>query len=313
MEVFLILLALALCIVLVCLLWWGIQNQNRCRYLEEQLEKYSVVIDAEGKAAEILDNAKQQFDAAKNRASQGLKNAEQKAQAIIRDANEQATSIEITISTAKSELEQYRVKIDKAEKELKKVNKEIGSRGNDLGNLRRVEREEAREKESMAIRDELIKHASINFSNVADTTSTEKVRVDKEQRKEWTQERREEFKDEIESDIEGSKDDYETLHDAEIRDDFRLVGWKLNFDEAKKCFKRRELKDLIYLAQIQVSDIVAHLPPFDECPVGCEDCRLEAIDLSDIPTGGNKYHIQFVQWDSPKFRAQVPKHIFKVF
>jgi len=134
-----------------------------------------------------------------------------------------------------------------------------------------------------------------------------------EQRKEWVKERREEFKEYIEVDLESNKNDYQNLHSDDIRDYFRLVGWKLDFDEAGKCPRRRELKELIYLAQIQVSDIVDHLPPFDECPAGCEDCQLETVVLDDIPISGNQYNIRYVQWDSPKFRANVPKYIFKIF
>lgn len=130
-----------------------------------------------------------------------------------------------------------------------------------------------------------------------------------ERRKEWIDERREEFKEQIEEDIAEAKaernDDY--------ADDFRLVGWKLDFDDDVECSERKNLQGLIYLAQIQVPDIVNHLPPFDSCLFDCHGCQLERVLLDDVPTSGNQYNIQFVKWDLPQFRASVPKHIFKVF
>jgi hypothetical protein len=143
-----------------------------------------------------------------------------------------------------------------------------------------------------------------------------------QQRKEWVKGRREEFKEYIEEDFKNDDGSY----DAEFDDnDFILVGWKLEFDEADEdddedddeeiieCPKRQELEGLIYLAQFQVSDIVAHLPPFDECPVGCDACHLESVVLGDIPTSKNQYNIQYVQWESPKLRSKLPKYVFKVF
>jgi hypothetical protein len=133
-----------------------------------------------------------------------------------------------------------------------------------------------------------------------------------EQRKIWIEGRREEFKEAIEEDIEASRENYD-LHGEEFRDDFRLVGWHLDVEKETRCPKRKELNGLIYLAQIQTTDIVEHLPPFDDCPDGCSNCSLENAVLDDIPIKGKQYNIRYVQWDSPKFRALVPKHIFKVF
>ena len=135
-------------------------------------------------------------------------------------------------------------------------------------------------------------------------------------RKEWVKERHEEFKEQIEEDIAEAKadrDDDDSGLDEDDLDDFRLVGWKLDFHNKIGCAKKQELKDLIYLAQIQISDIIEHLPPFDECPLGCRGCELDRTLLNDIPVSGNQYNIRYVQWDSPKFRERVPKHIFKIF
>ena len=107
-------------------------------------------------------------------------------------------------------------------------------------------------------------------------------------------------------------DDYKE-HGTGHLDGWDLVGWRLAFYEETKCPKKKELEQLIYLAQIQVSDIVAHLPPFDECPLDCDDCQLERVLLEEIPISGSQYNIQYVQWESPKLRANVPKYIFKVF
>jgi hypothetical protein len=127
--------------------------------------------------------------------------------------------------------------------------------------------------------------------------------------KEWIDERREEFKEQIEEEIAEAKvernDDY--------ADDFRLVGWKLDFDDDVERSERKNLQELIYLAQIQVSDIVDHLPPFDGCLFDCHGCQLDRVLLNDIPTSGNQCNIKYVQWDSPQFRASVPKHIFLIF
>jgi hypothetical protein len=133
-----------------------------------------------------------------------------------------------------------------------------------------------------------------------------------ERRKEWIEERREEFKEQIEYDVKNESMDY-WGEDVSGDNDNQLVGWKFDIDEDVDCHHRKDLQKLLYLAQIQTSDIVAHLPPFDECLVGCEGCQLESVILEGIPIRKNKAHIDFVQWESPKLRAKVPKHIFKVF
>ena len=132
-----------------------------------------------------------------------------------------------------------------------------------------------------------------------------------ERREAWVTGRREKFRKQIEQDIAYNKTEYES---GRVHDDFRLLGWALDFGDGTRCPEKKKLKDLIYLAQIQVSDIVDHLPPFDDCPIGCWDCQLQYTCLVDaIDDDYESANIQYVKWDSPQFRASVPKHIFTVF
>ena len=132
------------------------QIQNENEQLQKRFEQYRGIINVEEKAKEIIADAKKHFEAAKK---------------------------------AKSEVEQYQKKIKEAEQTLKKINQKLGQRGQELGDIRRFEREQVREKES---------HATFEKASAQSIEDSQDVEDDSlgspEERKEWTKMMRANFK-----------------------------------------------------------------------------------------------------------------------
>lgn len=141
------------------------------------------------------------------------------------------------------------------------------------------------------------------------------------ERNEWIEEKRDNFREQILLDLETAREDYidsleDGVFDYDDMKNYFLVGWKIELEKEVRCPKRKEIGDLIYLAECELDDIVEHLPPFDECKTECEKCDIVSVLFQDLVDSAKRnarsVQVNFFMWEGMKPRKSIPPYISRL-
>lgn len=121
--------------------------------------------------------------------------------------------------------------------------------------------------------------------------------------------RKQEFTKLIEEDLQDVKDLFQ-VYRLPKRDFATFLGWEFYYPDLEdpnvnRC-PYRFLEGTIFFAVFEKRGLLAHIPPYEECPSDCKACDLRAINNYNI---GKKEPIVAALWPNIRARRIIPYYI----